>query len=96
MRRRKYKNFKSGAWPLYRNGWKGGDSWIVCVNATQPYAGHYAAHCTYGPMYRSSHRCDEPLWLYRGTKYTFDEWCELTKKTEDQIIELKLKYDTHL
>ena len=31
-------------------------------------------------------------WGYKGYKYSFEEWCKKTKKTDEEIAMLKLKY----
>ena len=32
-------------------------------------------------------------WYYNDMKYSFEEWCELTKQSPEQITLLRLKYD---
>lgn len=90
MRRRKYKNFKSGTYNLSLEHVRAGDARWFVVGDHRPY---YRAHSTRGPMYRSWN-LDEPLWLYHGMSVKFDDWCIITDKTEDEIVEMKLKYGT--
>lgn len=35
-----------------------------------------------------------PEWHYFGREYTFDKWCKILKKSDSEIVELKMLYDT--
>ena len=51
---------------------------------------------------RSPHRGDGPArlkedgsnwWCWCGVPYTFEKWCIVTEKTEEEVVQLKLAYD---
>ena len=37
-------------------------------------------------------RCTFYNWFYLGERYIFEEWCEKTNKTDEEIVFFKLKY----
>ena len=48
-------------------------------------------HRTTGPAYIShDNKC--VMWCFHDLLYSFEYWCELLEKSEDEIILLKLKY----
>ena len=48
----------------------------------------HSVHDTETPVFHDG----KWFWVYEGRNKSFEEWYELTNKTPEEIVELKLKY----
>lgn len=54
----------------------------------------FIATCVAGPLREVNRTSTYNVWIIDGILHTFNEWCKITNKSDSEIIELKLMYDT--